>query len=189
MAEERDFGAIVNLASRLWWENFGSLLLPSLVFICVVWIPLANVGFIAGYNRTILTVARGGKANTGDIFGAWDCFGDLLLYLLGLFVAQFVLGHLPVIGQVAGFLLAVVTAPGIYGIVDRKMKCIDAFRWSLQIVQADFVNWLLAMLIGSLFMASGALLLGIGIICTLGWGSLVMALQYDKGDPARVIIL
>lgn len=186
---DNDFGDLINRATRLWRENFGDLLLLSLVFVLVGWIPLANVGFLAGYVRAILTVARGGKAKIGDLFSAWDCFGDLLLYLLALFFAHFVLAHLPVIGQVASFLLMVVTAPGLYGIIDRRMKFMAAFRWSLQVVRADFFDWLLAMLIGSIFAAAGALLLGIGIILTLGWGSLIMAMQYDKGEPPRVIHL
>ena len=51
------------------------------------------------------------------------------------------------------------------------------------------MGWLLAVLVGGIFMAVGAVLLGIGIIITLGWGSLVMALQYDRGEQPRVIIL
>jgi len=189
MAENDDFGGLINRATRLWTGNFSNLLIISLVFICVVWIPIVNVGFIAGYTRAILKVVRGEKAEVGDLFRAWDCFGDLLVYLLLVIVAQFALNHLPLLGQLAGFALSVVVAPGMLGIIDRKMKFMDAFRWSLQQVQADLVGWLLAVLIGGIFIAAGALLLGIGIIITLGWGNLVMALQYDKGEAPRVIIL
>ena len=184
-----DFGRMVTRATRLWTGNFGNLLIFSLVFVLVGWIPLANVGFLAGYTRTILKTARGEKAEVGDIFRAWDCFGDLLVYLLLVILAQFALNHVPFLGQVAGFALSVVVAPGMFGIIDRKMKFMDAFRWSLQQVQADFLGWLLAVLVGGIFIAAGSLLLGIGIIITLGWGSLVMALQYDKGETPRVIIL
>ncbi|WP_298272971.1 zinc ribbon domain-containing protein [Geobacter sp.] len=188
-AGDDDFGGLVNRATTLWKENFGSLLVLSLVFILVAWIPIANAGFIAGYTRAVLKVARGGKARVGDIFDAWDCFGDLFVYLLLVVVAQFVLFHVPFLGQVAGFVLSVVVAPGVYAVIDRKMKFMEAFRWSFQAIQADFVNWLLAVLIGSIFIAAGAVLLGVGIILTLGWGSLVMALQYDKEEQPRVIIL
>ncbi|MBT0893927.1 zinc ribbon domain-containing protein [Geobacter hydrogenophilus] len=183
-----DFGGLVTRATRLWTGNFGNLLILSLVFVLVCWIPIANVGFLAGYIRAILKVARGEKAEAGDIFRAWDCFGDLFVYLLLVLVAQFALNHVPGIGQVAGFVLAVVVTPGMYGIIDRRMKFMDAFRWSLEAIKGDLVGWLLAVLIGGIFMAVGALLLGIGIIITLGWGSLVMALQYDREQP-RVIIL
>ncbi|MBT1073753.1 zinc ribbon domain-containing protein [Geobacter grbiciae] len=183
-----DFGGLVTRATRLWTGNFGNLLILSLVFVLVCWIPIANVGFLAGYTRAILKVARGEKAEAGDIFRAWDCFGDLFVYLLLVLVAQFALNHVPGIGQVAGFALAVVVAPGMYGIIDRRMKFMDAFRWSLDAIKGDFVGWLLAVLVGGIFMAVGAVLLGFGIIITLGWGSLVMALQYDRERP-RVIIL
>jgi hypothetical protein len=184
-----DFGGLITRATQLWTGNFGNLLVLSLVFVLVGWIPIANVGFLAGYTRAVLKVGRGQKAETGDIFRAWDCFGDLFVYLLLVIVAQFALNHVPVIGQVAGFVLSVVVAPGIYGIIDRKMKFMDAFRWSLEAIKGDMVGWLLAVLIGGIFMAVGAVLLGIGIIITLGWGSLVMALQYDKREQTRVIIL
>ncbi|WP_298438817.1 zinc ribbon domain-containing protein [Geobacter sp.] len=189
MTPADDFGGLVTRATRLWTENFGNLLVLSLVFVLVAWIPIANVGFFAGYTRAILKVARGGKAETGDIFRAWDCFGDLFVYLLLVIVAQLVLNHVPFLGQVAGFVLSVVVAPGIYGIVDRKMKFMDAFRWSLEAIRGDLVGWLLAVLIGGIFMAVGMLLFFIGIVLTLGWGSLVMALQYDRGEQPRVIIL
>ncbi len=183
-----DFGGLVTRATRLWGGNFGNLLVLSLVFLLVCWIPIANVGFLAGYIRAVLKVARGEQAEAGDIFRAWDCFGDLFVYLLLVLVAQFALNHVPGIGQVAGFVLSVVVAPGMYGIIDRRMKFMDAFRWSFESIRGDLVGWLLAVLIGGIFMAVGALLLGIGIIITLGWGSLVMALQYDREQP-RVIIL
>lgn len=189
MTVDDDFGGLINRATTLWRENFGDLLLLSLVFALVAWIPLANVGFAAGYTRQILKVARGGKARPGELFGAWDCFGDLLVYLLLLVAAQFVLMHVPVFGQVAGFVLLVAVTPGIYAIVDRRMKFMAAFRWSLETVKTGFVNWLLAVVIGGIFAAAGALLFGIGIVITLGWGYLVLALNYDKGAAPRVIIL
>jgi hypothetical protein len=189
MAASDDFGDLITRSARLWKENLGDLVLLSLVFLVVVWIPIANVGFIAGYTRAILAVARGGKARVGDIFGSWDCFGDLFLYLIIVLAAQFVLNHLPFLGQVAGLILSIVVTPGMYAIIDRKMKFMDAFRWSFQAVQGDFVNWLLAVLVGAIFSGCGALLFGVGVIITLAWGSLLVALQYDKGQPPRVIIL
>jgi hypothetical protein len=189
MTKPDDFGNIITRSVRLWKENLRDLVLLSLVFLLVVWIPVANVGFIAGYTRAVLSVARGGTARVGDIFRSWDCFGNLFLYLLIVLAAQFVLNHLPFFGQVAGLILSVVVTPGMYAIIDRRMTFIDAFRWSFQVIQGDFINWLLAVLVGSIFSGCGALLFGIGIIITLAWGSLLIALQYDKGQPPRVIIL
>ena len=189
MNEQTDFGEIINRATRLWTGNFWCLAKISLVFLLVGWIPIANVGFIAGYTRAMLKLARSEKAETGDLFRAWDCFGDLFIYLLLFVAAQFVLNHLPLLGQVAGFVLTVVAAPGCYGIIDRKMKFAEAFNGSLKAFQADPAGWLLAVLVGGIFGGCGALLLGIGIVLTLGWGSILMVLQYERQETPRVIIL
>lgn len=189
MTASDDFGDLITKSARLWKDNLGDLIILSLVFILVVWLPVANVGFIAGYTRSVLKVARGGKARVGDIFAAWDCFGDLFLYLIIVLAAQFVLNHVPFFGQVAGLVLSVVVTPGIYAIVDRRMKFKDAFRWDFQTMQRDFVSWLLAVIVSGIFSGCGAFLFGIGIIVTLAWGTLLVALQYDRGEQPRVIIL
>ena len=187
--QQFDFGALINRATSLWTGNFWCIAKLSLVFVLVCWIPIANVGFIAGYTRAMLKLARGGKGETSDIFRSWDCFGDLFIYLFLFVAAQFMVNHLPLLGQVAGFALTVVVAPGIYVIIDRKVKFAEAFHWSLKAFQTDPAGWLLAVLVGGIFGSCGALLLGIGIILTLGWGSVLMALQYERQEAPRVIIL
>lgn len=64
-----DIGGLVTRATRLWTGNFGNLLVLSLVFALVAWIPVANIGFLAGYTRAVLKVARGGKAEPGTSSG------------------------------------------------------------------------------------------------------------------------
>ena len=59
MSNDVDFGTIINRATSLWKGNFGTLVLISFVFLLVVWIPVANVAFVAGYFRAVLKVARG----------------------------------------------------------------------------------------------------------------------------------
>jgi hypothetical protein len=175
-----DFGALFSRATSLWKDNLGDLVILTLVFLLVGWIPVANVGFFTGYTRGLIKVARGGKARVGDIFHAWDCFGDLLGYVLLAAVAFFVLAHLPILGPVATFALCLVITPGVYGVIDRRMKLVDAFRWSFAAVQADPVNWLLAVLVGGVLGSVGGLALFVGLIVTLSWGYLIIILQYES---------
>ena len=176
----KDFGALFSRATTLWKENLGDLVILTLVFLLVAWIPVANVGFFAGYTRELIKVARGEKARVGELFHAWDCFGDLFGYILLAVVATFVLAHLPVVGPVATFALCYVITPGIYGIIDGRMKLVDAFRWSLAAIQADPVNWLLAVLVGWALGGVGGLVLFVGLIVTLSWGYLIIILQYES---------
>jgi hypothetical protein len=181
---QADFGLLFTTATNLWKGNLGDLVLLTLVFILVVWIPIANIGFIAGYTRALLKVARGGKAQVGDIFNAWDCFVNLLVYLLLALVAAAVLHFVPFVGSLAAMALGFIIVPGMYAIIDARQDAIAAFKWSLATIQADFLNWLLAYLVGTILGSVGAIILFIGIIVTLPWGQLVIIKQYERVKPA-----
>jgi hypothetical protein len=175
-----DFGASFSNATTIWKDNLGDLVLLTLVFCLVAWVPIANVGFIAGYTRSLLKVFRcQGKASISDIFNAWDCFGNLLVYLVLYLVVVVLLSFIPFLGTLAVFALYFIAAPGILAIIDKNLGAIDAFKWSLATIQKDAVNWLLAILVGGMLGSAGAIALGIGIIITLPWGQLLLISQYE----------
>jgi len=175
-----DFGASFNTVTTIWKDNLGDLVLLTLIFCLVAWVPIANVGFIAGYTRSLMKVFRGqGKAAVGDIFNAWDCFANLLVYLVLYLVAVVLLSFIPFLGTLAVLALYFVVAPGMLAIIDKKLGAIDAFKWSLATIQKDAVNWLLAILVGGILGSVGAIALGIGIIITLPWGQLLLISQYE----------
>lgn len=175
-----DFGAMFGRAFDLWKGDMGNLALVTLVFMVVVWIPIANVGFIAGYTRSLLKVSRGeGRAAVGDIFGAWDCFGNLLGFVLINLLAYFVLHFVPILGPLASLVLGFVVMPGSFLIIDRGKGVMDAYKWCLKTMQADFVNWLLAYLVGSVIACAGFVLLIIGIILSIPLGQLIIIQQYE----------
>ncbi len=180
-----DFGALFTAALDLWKANLGDLVLLTLVFLLVVWIPIANIGFIAGYARSLLKVARGqGKAEVGDIFGAWDCFGNLFIYLLLLLLASIILGIVPILGALASLALGFVAMPGIYAVIDGKRGAIEAFKWSLETIQAGFVNWLLAYVVGYVIAVAGCILLFVGVILTAPLGMMIFIQQYERARTA-----
>jgi len=179
-AAEEDFGAQFNRAMTLWKDNLGDLVLFTLVFMLVGWIPILNAAFFAGYTRGLLSLNRGVKPKNGDIFSAWDCFGNALGYCLLLLAAVIVAGFIPFFGPVAQFAVSLFGTPGFYAVVDRNMNVINALKWSIATVQRHFLPWLLAVLVGGVIGSFGLIVFIIGIIVTLPWGGLLIIQQYER---------
>jgi hypothetical protein len=176
-----DFGALFTRALNIWKDQFVDLILLTLVFMLIVWIPFANIGFIAGYTRSLMKVARGeGKAQIGDLFNAWDCFANLLIYFILFLAAAFVLHFVPIIGPLAAAMLGFLVCPGMYAVIDGRHGAVDAFKWGIGSIQTNFVSWLLAYLVGSIVSCTGAILFGIGIILTAPLGNLITIYQYEQ---------
>lgn len=184
-AYQSSFGDQFNAALIIWKMNLGDLAVLSLVLLLLIWIPIANIGFIAGYTRAILKVGRGeGRAEIGDLFNAWDCFGNLLVYAVLFFVASMIVGMVPLIGPLASAALGFVAFPGFYLIIDRKANFGDAIKWSLATIQAKPIDWLLTYIVGMVVSGIGTLLLFIGVILTMPLGVLVCNQQYENSKPA-----
>ena len=183
-ASEADFATMFGNAARLWKENLGDLVILTLVFMLVVWIPIANIGFIAGYARSLLKVSRGqSRARVSDLFDAWDCFGSLFIFIVISLVAGLVLNAVPFLGNIASLVVGFIVFPGAFLIIDRNAGAIDAFKWCFETIQADFANWLLAYIAGNVIIFSGALVFFIGIILTAPLGELIFIQQYDRVKP------
>ena len=182
---QADFGELFTASITVWKTNLSDLVILTLVFMLIAWIPIANIGFIAGYTRSLMKVARGqGRAQVGDLFNAWDCFVNLLLYFILTLVAVIILGLIPFFGSLAAIALGFIVAPGLYAIIDNKSGTIDAFKWSYESIQANFVNWLLAYLVGNVIVCAGLIALIIGIIFTAPLGALINIHQYEKVKPS-----
>jgi ribosomal protein L37AE/L43A len=184
-AVQDNFGELFTAALGLWKANLGDLAVLTLVFMLVIWIPIANIGFIAGYTRSVLKVARGqGKAEVGDLFNAWDCFGNLLVYVVLLIIAGAILHFVPVLGSIAAIVLGFVAMPGMYAIIDGRRGTIDAFKWSLATIQADMINWLLVYIVSYVITMAGLIVFVIGAILTMPLGMLISLQQYERVKPA-----
>jgi len=182
---QADFGDLFISAMNIWKANLADLIILTLVFMLVVWIPFANIGFIAGYTRSLIKVARGqGKPQVGDLFNAWDCFGNLLLYFILNLIAVVILHFVPVVGSLASMAFGLLVTPGLYAIVDNRYGTMDAYKWSLESIQANFVNWLLAYLVGNVIACAGMIVLFIGVIVTTPFGALITIQQYERVKPA-----
>jgi len=180
-----DFVAFFNTSLNIWKSNLSDLILLTLVFLVVCWIPIANIGFISGYTRSLIKVARGqGRSQVGDLFTAWDCFGNLLVYLLLYLTAAVILHFVPFIGSLASIALGFLVVPGIYAIIDARKDPLEAIKWGMATIQADFVNWFLAYLVGNVIIFSGFMLLFIGALLTAPLGQLIIIQQYERCKSA-----
>jgi hypothetical protein len=161
--EATDFGVMLNVAFIVWKENLGDLVIMTLVFLLLCWVPIANIGFIAGYTRSLLKVARGqGKSQVGDLFNAWDCFTNLFIYVLINLTIIFSLYLVSLPGALATFALVFILAPGTFRIIDKGRGASDAYRWCFETSQAKFINWLFAYLVGNIIAGIGIVALFIG---------------------------
>jgi hypothetical protein len=176
-----DFGATFSTVFNLWKENLTDLILVTLVFLLICWIPVVNVGFIAGYTRSLTRVVRGqGRPAVGDLFAAWDCFGSLFIYLFLFLIASVILHFVPVIGSIASLALGFLAMPGVFAIIDRRIDVTDAVKWSLATIQADFVNWLLVYCAGNVIMVAGFMALVICALLTVPFAQLLVIRQYER---------
>jgi hypothetical protein len=180
-----DFGALFNRAATLWKDNLGDLVLFSLVFILVGWIPIVNAAFFAGYTRGLLSLTRGGKLKNSDIFSAWDFFGNTLGYGIIFIATMIVAGFVPFFGHLVQLIVIIFGTPGFYPVIDRNMNAIDAIRWSIATVQRHFAPWVLAVLVSGILGSLGMLVFFVGIIVTLPFGTLLVIQQYEiyKNEP------
>lgn len=185
LAGQSSVGELFSTALKIWKEHLAGLVVMTLVFFLVVWIPIANIGFIAGYVRSLIKVTRGeGKPNVGDIFNTWDCFGKLLVYVLALFIASAILSIIPLLGTLLAIALGFIAFPGMYAIIDRNLDIVDAFKWSLASIKANLANWLLVYIAGYVLAAVGFFLLVVGALFTAPLGALLMIQQYERVKPS-----
>jgi uncharacterized membrane protein len=134
----------------------------------------------AGLTLIILRVSRKEtpEPQIGDVFKGFDYFLPALLYVVVLFAASFVLGFIPMIGQVAPLLLLPLVMFSMSLIVDKKMEFWPAIQTSFEKAKADYVSLLVLWLVASLISAAGALLCGVGAILTAPFSAIVSVVAY-----------
>jgi hypothetical protein len=180
-----DFGTAFSSIVNLWKNNLSDLVVVSLVFLLIGWIPIVNIGFIAGYTRSLTKVVRGqGRATVGDLFGAWDCFVNLFVYLVLYLLAAVILHFVPVVGSLASIALGFLALPGIFAIIDKNIAFLDAGKWSIESIQNDFLNWFLVYLVSSIIMFAGFMALIICAVLSVPFAQLLVIQQYERVKPS-----
>ena len=177
-----DIGGFIAEAWELYKGNFGLLCVATLVamllggFTCGV---LAGPLW-AGLTLVILRVSRKSEPApaVGDVFKGFDYFLQALLYVVVLMVAGFVLGFIPMVGQIAPVFLLPLVMFSMCLIVDQKMEFWPAILASFEKAKGDYVSLLVLSLVAGLISAAGGLLCGVGAILTAPFSTIVAVVAY-----------
>jgi uncharacterized membrane protein len=177
-----DVGGWVTEAWELYKANFALLCVATLVAMLLGLFTCGVLGgpLWAGLTMIILRVARKSEPvpQIGDVFKGFDFFLQALLLALVLGVAYAVLSFIPLVGGVAGFLVAPLILFAMPLIVDRKMEFWPAIQASYEQAKVEYVGLLVLTLLASLISAAGALLCGVGVILTAPFSAIVMVVAY-----------
>ena len=183
MAENKvDVGGWINEAFELYKANFGLLCLATLVagLLAVFTCGILGGPMFAGLVMVILRVSRKTepKPQVGDVFKGFDFFLQALLLVVVLAVAGMVLGWLPIVGPVAGMLIAPLVMFAMPLIVDQKQEFWPAIMASFEKAKEEYVSLLVVTLLGGLISGLGLLLCGFGVILTAPFGAIVSVVAY-----------
>ena len=177
-----DIGGWISEAFELYKANFVLVCIATLValllsvFTCGV---LAGPMW-AGLTMILLRVSRKEQPvpQIGDLFKGFEYFLQSLLYVVVIFAASFVLGFIPMLGQVAPMLLMPLVMFSMCLIVDRKLEFWPAIMTSFEKAKAEYVSLLVLWLVASLISAAGAILCGVGAILTAPFSAVVAVVAY-----------
>ena len=183
MAESKvDLGGWISEAFEAYKSNFGLLCVSMLVAVLLAVFTCGVLAgpMMAGMTLIVLRVLRKEQPvpQIGDVFKGFDFFVQALLYIVVVVAAGFLLGFIPMIGQVAGFLISPLVMFAMCLIVDRKMDFWPAILASFEKAKAEYVMLLVLWLLGSLISAAGGLLCGVGAILTAPFSVVLTVVAY-----------
>jgi len=175
---EVKFGEWIEKGFNLYKENFGILVLASLI---AVVISTVTVGVLAGpmFAGVILITLRlldkkEPRPEVGTLFKGFDYFLNSFLFVIiwgiALFVVSIVVGLVPCIGQLASIFVVFVAHAllmfGLFLIVDRQEEFWPASVESFNKVKPNIWPFLGFSIVSNIIGSIGAIACGIGVIFT-----------------------
>jgi uncharacterized membrane protein len=195
------FGEWIEKGFNLYKENFGILVLVSLIAVVV---SAITVGVLAGPMAAgVLLVVfqlhdrKEPKPEVGTLLKGFDFFLNSFLFFIvwgvAIFVVSLILGLVPCIGQVASLFVVFVAHAllmfGMFLIVDRNMEFWPASVESFNMVKRNFWPFLGFSVVSNLIGSIGAIACGIGVVFTLPIQVCILTVAYreifdgDSIDP------
>ena len=186
------FGEWIEKGFNLYKENFGILVLASLIAVIV---SAITVGILAGPMAAgvILIIfqlvdRKEPKPEVGTLFRGFDFFLHSFLFFviwgIAVFIASLILGLVPCIGQLASLFVVFVAHAllmfGLFLIVDRKMEFWPASVESFNMVKRNFWPFLGFSIVSNLIGSIGAVACGIGVVFTLPIQVCILTVAYRE---------
>jgi len=186
------FGEWIEKGFNLYKENFGILVLASLIAVIV---SAVTVGVLAGPMAAgvVLIVfqlfeRKEPLPELGTLLKGFDFFLNSFLFFviwgITVFVASLILGLVPCIGQLASLFVVFVAHAllmfGLFLIVDRKMEFWPASVESFNMVKRNFWPFLGFSIVCNLIGSIGAVACGIGVVFTLPIQVCILTVAYRE---------
>ncbi len=187
---EVKFGEWIEKGFNLYKENFGILVLASLI---AVVLSTVTVGVLAGpmfAGVVLITLGlldkKEPKPEVGTLFKGFDYFLDSLLFVvlwgIALFVVSIIVGLVPCIGQLASIFIVFVAHAllmfGLFLIVDKRREFWPASVESFNKVKPNFWPFLGFSVVSNIIGSIGAIACGIGVIFTLPIQACILTVAY-----------
>jgi hypothetical protein len=179
-----DIGCEFGRGWTLFKENMGLFVMAALLAMVLT---LISCGILSGSMTAglFLVIERlinkdPVKPQAGDIFKGLDFFVQSLLLFIILMALGFLLGIIPVVGQIAGFLLGSIMMWGMMFVAYEKLSAMDALKKIYTLTKTgDFTMPLVLGVIANLVAGLGVIACGIGILFTMPFAYCVMACCYQ----------
>ncbi len=186
------FGEWIERGFNLYKENFGILVLASLIAVIVGSI---TVGVLAGPMAAgILLIVfqlhdrKEPQPEVGNLLRGFDFFLNSFLFFVvwgvAIFVVSLILGLVPCLGQLASLFVVFVAHAllmfGMFLIVDKKMEFWPASVASFNMVKRNFWPFLGFSIVSNLIGGIGAVACGIGVVFTLPIQVCILTVAYRE---------
>ena len=193
------FGEWIEKGFNLYKENFGVLVLASLIAVIV---SAITVGVLAGPMAAgVLLVVfqlqdrKEPKPEVGTLLKGFDFFLNSFLFFIvwgvAIFVVSLILGLVPCIGQVASLFVVFVAHAllmfGMFLIVDRNMEFWPASVESFNMVKRNFWPFLGFSIVSNLIGSIGAVACGIGVVFTLPIQVCILMVAYREISDGNAV--
>ena len=186
-----DIGNEIGRGWELFKANMGLLIVAGLICVLVgaVTCGLLVGPLMAGMYMVLRRLIKGDpvQPQAGDVFKGFDVFVQALLVIVLAFVIGMLLGMIPVIGQIAGFIVGAVSTWAIMFVAYEKCTAIDAFKKIFTLTQSgEFIMPLVFVVVVNLISGLGVLACGIGVFFTAPLSFCMNACCYETlfgGEP------
>lgn len=167
-------------------NNFGIIFITSLAASILSAISLGILAgpLFGGLIMLILKLLRNKPTEFNEIFSHFDKFLPTLLVCLASGIISLIAGNIPVIGVFLGIVLnpfiLVITSVAIILIIEKDYTPLTALKEGFAYFKTEpLIIWIYG-LIASILSAIGVLAFGIGVILTIPFSVICMAVAYQE---------